>query len=60
MFFIYISFRALNEKIKSKFLIAESVLLNTFVLFIISKAPTEVALAFIFGQFCLGLVILDY
>ena len=59
--FLFISlFRALNEKIKSKFFIAESVLLNTFVLFKISKAPTEVALAFIFGQPHFGLVIIKF
>ena len=51
-------FRALKEKIRSKFFIAETVLLNTLVLFIISKAPTEVALALILGHPYFGLVII--
>ena len=59
--FLLISlFLALNEKIISKFWIAESVSSNTFVLFKISKAPTDVALALIFGHPCFGLVIIKF
>jgi len=39
---------------------AELVLSNTFVLFKISKAPTEVVLALIFGQPYFGLVIIKF
>ena len=53
-------FLALKEKITSKLFIQEIVELKTLVFLIISNAPTEVALAFIFGQPFFGLVIIKF